>query len=301
MALPTDRVDAGAEFVSAPAIAEVARAAESAGFSACNVTDHPFPPGAWVDGGGHHALDPWVALSFAAAATTVLRLHTNVLIAAYRNPFLTAKAAATLDALSGGRLILGVGAGYLKEEFAALGVPFENRGRRLDATLEAVVRAWSGTPIRSEGPGWSADGNVMLPMPESLPHPPIWIGGNSPAARSRVVRLGQGWMPFPAGRALAAATGTTPLRDVEEVAQAIEGLRSELSEAGRTDPVDVCCPLFTQRFSDRAPIDHAAVRDEVARLAAAGATWITVFLPAADRRALLGAIAAFGREVISAP
>ena len=93
--LPTDRVTRGAEFTSASSIAEMARALESAGFDAGYVTEHPFPPDAWLAQGGHHALDPFVALACVAAATARLRLHTNILVLPYRNPFVVARAAAT--------------------------------------------------------------------------------------------------------------------------------------------------------------------------------------------------------------
>ena len=98
--LPTQRVDAPAEFVSAAAIADIARVAETAGYAAVHVTDHPAPDAKWLDHGGHHALDPFVALSFAAAATTDIKLLTNVYIAAYRNPFLGAKSIQSLQVLS---------------------------------------------------------------------------------------------------------------------------------------------------------------------------------------------------------
>ena len=103
--LPTDRVDAGGEFTSHEAIAEMARAAERAGFDACYATEHPFPSDAWLASGGHHALDPFVALTCVASATETLRLHTNVLVHPYRNPFLMAKAVASLDVVSGGRVV----------------------------------------------------------------------------------------------------------------------------------------------------------------------------------------------------
>src|SRR5437667_8890425 len=119
VSLPADRIDRAPEFVTQVAIADIAHAAEAAGFDACFVTDHPFPPHRWLYGGGHHALDPFVALSFAAAATSRLRLQTHILVLPYRNPFLVAKAVLSLDVLSGGRVILGVAAGYLKGEFAA--------------------------------------------------------------------------------------------------------------------------------------------------------------------------------------
>ncbi len=130
--LPTHRVDRADEFVTADAVAQLAAAAEAAGFDAVFVTDHPFPTDGWLAHGGHHALDPLVALAFAAAATRTLRLHTNLFVLAYRNPFVSAKAIATLDVLSGGRVILGVGAGYLEGEFDALGAPFDERNDATD-------------------------------------------------------------------------------------------------------------------------------------------------------------------------
>ena len=102
--LPSNRVEAPEEFCTAGAIGEMAAALEAAGFDACYVTEHPFPPDDWLAGGGHHALDPFVTLSLAAAATERLKLHTNILVLPYRNPFLTAKAVASLDVASGGRV-----------------------------------------------------------------------------------------------------------------------------------------------------------------------------------------------------
>src|SRR5437879_11325137 len=122
--LPTHRVDNQDEFLTAAAVAEMAATAETAGFDAVYVTEHPVPGDAWLASGGHHALDPFVVLSAAAAATSRLRLQTNLVIAAYRNPFLLAKALASLDVISGGRVIAGIGTGYLEPEFAALGVEF---------------------------------------------------------------------------------------------------------------------------------------------------------------------------------
>jgi len=141
-----------------------AGAIEAAGFDACFVTDHPVPSRAWLTTGGHETLDPFVALSFAAAATRRLRLHTNCLIPAYRNPYLAAKAVATLDACSRGRVILGVALGYLEPEFEALGVPFAERARRLDEALSAMKEAWAG----------EIPDNVVTPSCVQRPPPPIW-------------------------------------------------------------------------------------------------------------------------------
>lgn len=297
VALPTDQVQHGPEFVSAGAVAEMARAIESAGFSACHVTDHPFPPAAWVDSGGHHALDPLVTLSAVAAVTSRLKLHTNVFVTAYRNPFIAAKAVATLDALSGGRVILGVAAGYLAPEFAALGAPFSGRGAALDEALAAMKRAWSGEPVTAEGPGWSAAGNVMLPAPASVPHPPIWIGGNSRAARARAVASGQGWSPFPAPPGLARAVRTAPMRDIGDLREAIAGLRAEAGRQGRTEPLEVCAVPFSHPHW-RARLDPPALLAEAAELADLGVTWLSVRLAAPSRAAFVANVGRFGREVI---
>src|SRR3954451_4185434 len=114
--LPVDHVHAADEFVTGEAVAEMAAAVEAAGLDAVFVTDHPAPDDRWLEGGGHHAQEPLVALAFAAAATGRIGLHTHVFVAAYRSPFLAAKGVATLARLSGGRVILGAAAGYLRPE-----------------------------------------------------------------------------------------------------------------------------------------------------------------------------------------
>src|SRR5581483_12168854 len=161
VSLPTDRMDRAGEFATQKAVAEIASAAEGAGFDACFVTDHPFPPDRWLHGGGHHAMDPFVALSFAAAATERLRVQTHILVLPYRNPFLAAKSALSLDVLSGGRLILGVAAGYQRGEFAALGADFDGREEVSDQAIRAMKAAWAADDVRFEGRGFHASGNSM--------------------------------------------------------------------------------------------------------------------------------------------
>ena len=187
--LSTDRVDLGDEFVAADAIAEVsARAAETAGFTSVFVTEHPYPEDEWLATGGHHALDPFVALSFAAAATSTLRLFTNLCVVPYRNPFLTAKAAVSLDVLSGGRLTLGVGAGYLEPEFRALGVDFGERNDLLDEALVAMRRAWAEDGVHLRGRHFDVQGHTMLPRPVQATHPPIWVAEGTPERAIRRAR-----------------------------------------------------------------------------------------------------------------
>src|SRR3954451_6050706 len=168
LGLPVHRVDAAEEFVTGAAVAEVARAAEAAGFAAVFVTDHPAPPTRWVRGGGHVTTDPLITLGFAAAATSKLRLQTNLFVPAYRHPLVAAKSVATLDLLSGGRVILGVGAGYLEPEFAAVGADFEQRNDVLDDALRTMVAAWTHDEV---------EGVATAPTPVQRPHPPIWVGG----------------------------------------------------------------------------------------------------------------------------
>ena len=123
LTLPFDRFQIGDEFLDYDGIREMALAAEQAGFASGVVTDHPCPTGRWLDAGGHHAQDPFVLLSFIAAATRRLRLQTGILVLPYRNPFITARSVATLDFLSGGRVSLGVGSGYSQRR-----VPRARRG-----------------------------------------------------------------------------------------------------------------------------------------------------------------------------
>ncbi|MGH0030327.1 MAG: LLM class F420-dependent oxidoreductase [Myxococcota bacterium] len=281
--LPTDRVDAGPEFVSGAAVAELARTAEDAGFDACFVTEHPFPPDRWLAGGGHHALDPWVALSFAAAATTTLRVHTNIAVLAYRNPFLTAKAAASLDVLSGGRLTLGVAAGYLEGEFAALGADFEGRNERTDEAIAAMRRAWSEQGLEIEGRGFRAEGNSMLPRPVQQPGPPIWVGGNSRRAIRRAVLLGDGWIPFPTAGIAPGRVRTAAIETLDDLAERIAYLRDYAKQVGREAPLEICFVPFGLSMREPENVDAERFRDTVAELAALGVGWLSFSLPGKTR------------------
>ena len=215
--LPTDHVDRADEFVSGEAVTACASAAEAAGFDACFVTDHPAPDAKWLAGGGHHALDPFVALSFAAAATTRLRLQTHILVLPYRNPLLTAKSVLSLDVLSGGRVILGVAPGYLKPEFAALGVDFDERNELTDEAIDVMRQVWTDGEIETVGRHFRTRGTVMRPRSPQVPHPPIWVGGNSTAAMRRAAERGQGWVPFPNPGGLTSRVRTPELSTLDEL------------------------------------------------------------------------------------
>ena len=299
LGLPTHRVDRGEELAGGAAITELSRAAEALGYDAVFVTEHPFPSGQWLDAGGHSALDPFVALSFAAAATTSLRLHTHLLIPAYRNPFLAAKAVSSLDVLSGGRLILGVGAGYLEPEFVALGVDHAQRNDLLDEALVAMKAAWTGDPLTMDGRGWRAEGNVMLPTPAQPPHPPIWVGGNTRRAVRRAIEHADGWAPIPARRGFAGHIGTTAIPDTATLVTRIEEARHLAVDAGREPLTIVYSPpsmLMTGAGGDLPTA--AALLDEAAELAAAGVDWLTVTLPGETRPELLAAMETYARDVL---
>ena len=187
----------GNEFFSAEALSAVAQAAERAGFYGVYVTEHPFPSDARLKAGvGHHSLDPLVPLSVAAAATRRLRLCTHILVLPYRNPFLTARGIASLDVVSGGRVVMGVGTGWMEEEFEALGVNFAERNQLTDEALGAIKLAWTQDDVKLQGAHFRAPGNTMLPKPVQKPHPPIYVGGNSRLAARRAGELGDGFMPF---------------------------------------------------------------------------------------------------------
>lgn len=298
--LPTDRVGALEEFGTAEAISEIARATEAAGFDATFVTEHPFPTDEWLSGGGHHALDPFVSLAIAAAATSTIRLHTNILVLAYRNPFLTAKAIASLDVISGGRVIVGAGAGYLEGEFAALGAPFADRNDRSDDALIAMKAAWTGESVTLSRPGFEAAGNTMLPAPIQRPHPPIWIGGNSPRAIRRSVDFAQGWSPFPLPSAGEGRTRTTAIESVADLAAGIERMREYAEKQGRTEPLDVNFVPFGLYMNTRSVPEDDVLHEQFAALEAAGVTWVTLGLPTSSRGAFLEALARFGETFVTA-
>jgi probable F420-dependent oxidoreductase len=160
-------------------------------------------------------VDPLIALTFAAAHTKTLRFATGINILPQTNPLLMAKQVASLDMLSGGRFMLGVGTGWLREEFDALGVPFERRGARFDDYITAMKKVWSGELVEHEGEFVRFHNFKSYPLPPQRPHPPIIIGGTSRAAFARVVKHGDGWFAPSAG-----ADGLAKqLKELHEVAR----------------------------------------------------------------------------------
>jgi probable F420-dependent oxidoreductase len=288
------------DLVSGSGIGAVAGAAELAGFHGFGFTDHPAPTERWLRSGGHDALDPFVAMGFAAARTTRLRLIPNIVVLAYRNPFVVAKAGATLDLLSEGRFTLAAGAGYLKREFIALGVDPTERNELFDESLDVLKAIWTSDDVTFEGRHFRADGITAHPRPVSTPHPPIWIGGNSGRARQRVATHGDGWCPFLASSGVAQTARTIVLDTPERFAAAIRDLHQRLEAVGR-DPgsVDIC--FSTPAGGDVGSDDFnvAAHLDGIADLASLGVNWLQVGLPGDSVDHAVETIQRYGEQVIA--
>jgi probable F420-dependent oxidoreductase len=287
------------ELVSGAGVARVAAAAEAAGFHGFGFTDHPAPTQRWLDHGGHDALDPFVALAFAAAGTTTLRLIPNIVVLPYRNPFLVAKAGATLDLLSGGRFTLATGTGYMKREFAAVGVDYDERNELFDEALEVIRAIWTGDDVSFQGRHFTAKGITAHPRPVSTPHPPIWIGGNTAVARRRVAMFGDGWCPFPAPAVLAAAAGTTALDSVEKLADCVDDLRRRFDGAGRDfSSIDITFANFEGGNPATDDFHADAYLTALDKLAAIGVTWVQVSAPGDSMTHAIETIERFGATVI---
>ncbi|MFP6748320.1 MAG: LLM class F420-dependent oxidoreductase [Alphaproteobacteria bacterium] len=180
------------------AILTAAQRAEELGFDAVLLNDHLIVKGneEMVASWGN-VYEPLTTMAYLAARTERIRLATSVLIMPYRNPVLTAKMVATLDQLSGGRIILGLGAGWLESEFAALAVSHGDRGARTDEYIKVCQACWGPDPVSFKGEYHQFEDMHCSPKPVQQPHPPIWIGGSSKAALRRAAEVATVWQPVP--------------------------------------------------------------------------------------------------------
>jgi probable F420-dependent oxidoreductase len=203
---------------------------------------------------GSGLLDPMVTLSYLAACTKSVRLGTAMLLLPQRNPVYVAKEVSSLDWLSGGRVDLGIGVGWLKEEFEALGVPWERRGVRTDEYIEVLRTLWCDDTSSFAGETYTLPPCEMFPKPVQLPHPPLHIGGETDAALRRAARTAQGWHTFN--------------RSPEELAAGLAKLDQLLAEAGRSrDELRITvCPYFNQLTPDLVEQYAEAGADAVAAL-----------------------------------
>jgi probable F420-dependent oxidoreductase len=299
LGLPVDRIDAPDEFQTGRSVMEIAAAADAAGFDAVFVTDHPLPESEWLAAGGHQAMDPFVALSFAAAGSRRVGLHTNLAVLPYRSPYVTAKAVASLDRLSGGRMLLGVGAGYLEPEFAALGADFERRNELSDTAIVEMRKVWSGEPVQIGAHRYQA-----LPRPLQRPHPPIWGGGNSQRAIRRAVELCVGWMPFPNPAGAAERVRTPALLDLGELARRIAFAREHAERVGRKQPLDIVFSPLMKSYYGMPGFSQDELFEQVGKQSELGVTWMTIILERTGRPAVptleqfVERVQGFGAEVI---
>lgn len=276
-------------------VADLARAAEAAGWWAMAFTEHPAPGARWLGAGGHQTLDPFVALGFVAAATTELRLLTYLTVVPYRNPMLLAKNAATVDKLSGGRFILGVGTGYLKGEFRALGTDFDERNELFEEALEVLPLHWSGEPFDFDGRHWSAKGVQARPVPVQRPIP-IWIGGNAKVTRRRVAEKAQGWMPLGGPAEMATTTRTPAVGSLDDLAQQIDEVKDMAGERGADLTFTYVYPDTTLATDPGADVERH--RDLIGRLGEIGLTHVVATAGGGDAVANVAWLATVGELYI---
>jgi probable F420-dependent oxidoreductase len=184
---------------SAAAVVEVAHEAERLGLDSVWATDHLLPPRGTARYG--NVLEALATLAFVGGSTSRVELGTSVLVLPLRDAVTVAKQAASIDALTGGRLLLGVGAGWMRREFANLGADFHRRGRDLDEALAVLRTLWNAPEPEHAGERWRFAGVDFAPRPARPGGIPIWIGGNSGAAVARAARLGDAWHPEGRGAA----------------------------------------------------------------------------------------------------
>lgn len=289
----------GAEgtMLDAGSITDIATTCEQAGWGGLAFTEHPAPGAKWLAAGGHQTLDPFVALGAAAAVTKRIKLLTYLTVAPYRNPLMLAKAAATVDLLSRGRMILGLGTGYLKGEYRALGVDIDERNTLFDEALDVLPLHWSGEPFSYEGTHFSARDVIARPAPVQQPIP-IWIGGNAQLTLRRVGARAQGWMPLIGSDELAATTRSPRLAGIDAIAERLELLKALAGE--RFASLDLAVP-YPDRSVHQPRVDVAKHREQFARIRELGATWVVLPGPAGKAPLAQHFLEAFAAEYISTP
>jgi probable F420-dependent oxidoreductase len=286
------------EVLRPAAVARFARLAEESGYDALAFTDHPAPPGRWVDSGGEGVADPLVSLAFCAAVTTRIRLLTLVLVPPFRNPFLAAHAIATLDVLSEGRVTLGLGTGYLRSELRALGADLDGRRELFDEVVATMLRAWEGD-VSMRGASFEARDTRVLPPVVQRPHPPLWLHGNGRWGLERAARYGQGWIGLLTGGHSVSVLRTEPMPDMATMAQRIDMLRTAVTDAGRrVEDVAIVAAGVWPMLDVRRGFTVEAFRDDVGRLEEIGADWVVFNVCGDDVGAAEETLRAFAEQVI---
>ncbi|NQW18012.1 MAG: LLM class F420-dependent oxidoreductase [Chloroflexi bacterium] len=229
---------------SPEALIRLAQRGEQLGFDIVTIPDHVVIPsdiasrypysedGAFAGAAAGETLEQLTVTTFLAANTSKIRLLTSIMVLPHRPPVLAAKTLATIDVLSGGRLIVGVGAGWMKEEFEALGAPpFEHRGTVSGEYLESFKEMWTSDAPNYDGKYAKVSDITFLPKPVQKPHPPIWVGGESPPAIRRAGQHGDAWYPI-------GNNPRFPMDSADRLAAAMAAVRDQAESAGR-DPADM--------------------------------------------------------------
>ena len=234
-------------------LGRIARRGEELGYDAVFTGDHilvplniasPYPyteSGEFPGSPSGESMEQLTLLAFLAGQTAAIRLVTSVIIVPHRNPLVAAKALATLDVLSGGRLVVGVGVGWMREEFEALGLPpFEERGAVTDEYLRAFKELWTSDAPEFDGKYVRFRDISFLPKPVQQPHPPIWVGGESRPALRRTAELADGWYPL-------GSNPTFPMATPQQLAAGLERLAAYARRFGR-DPAEIDTIYRTHQF-----------------------------------------------------
>ncbi|HLG67345.1 MAG TPA: TIGR03619 family F420-dependent LLM class oxidoreductase [Acidimicrobiales bacterium] len=287
--------DEGQPWSKPSSMAAFAAALEAAGVDAVALTDHPAPSRKWLDHGGHATIDPFVGLGFWAGITTRLRLMTLLTVVPYRNPLLMTKSMTAVDIVSGGRATFVLGTGYLRSEFLALGVEFEERNALFDEAVDVAKAWWSTGELHYEGKHFTAVGQALFPRQVQQPHPPLWLGGNAAAVRERVARWGDGWAPLLGGGTVPRTARTVTIATDDDFVSALADLGERLERHGRSlADIDVVGSLDATR---RGLADPDAFLEGVGRLTEMGVTWTHAPVVRGTIAESLDAVARFGEEI----
>jgi probable F420-dependent oxidoreductase len=212
----------------------LARWAEQLGFEMISVPEHHIIPREHVDLSGAHYFAAYPGMAFFAGATSTIRVNSCIAILPVQHPIITAKALATIDWMSGGRMTITFAVGWLKEEFDLLGVPFHERGARAEEYIQAIIALWTQENPEFTGKYVSFRDVAFEPKPVQRPHPPIWFGGDADAVLQRVGRYASGWWPF--------------LTKPDDIPARIDFIKSQPDYNGRLE--HVCYGLATGRVGE---------------------------------------------------
>jgi len=279
------------KFADRESILEISITSEELGFDSLWVSDHIVLPKEH-NGFGNIFYEPLVTLSYIASQTKTIKLGTSVIVLPYRNPVVFAKSISTLDVLSGGRVIIGIGAGWLKKEFQALGANYEERGKITDEYLELMNELYTSESPAFNGNYFNISDISFNPKPLQKPHPPIWVGGSSKNALKRAVKYGNGWH----------AVGYTP----QEIKDKKEELKDLFAEYNKTDNNFIISVRKNLQITSREVSEEKeTLRGNTEKISNgidayknAGVNYLVFQILSSDLEGVIGTMRTFSKEVI---